>query len=105
VTFLLDRLDLTKHFQVFVTGDEVKKGKPDPAIFLAAARALEEDPVELLAFEDAVSGVQSAKSAGMKCIGVAQPNRAPILFHAGADEVVPDFRSLSYSKLKQIFFS
>jgi HAD superfamily hydrolase (TIGR01509 family) len=104
VTFLLDRLDLTKHFQVVVTGDEVKKGKPDPAIFLAAARALEEDPAELLAFEDAVSGVQSAKSAGMKCIGVAQPNRAPILFHAGADEVVPDFRFLSYSKVQQMFF-
>jgi len=78
VSFLLDRLDLNGHFQVVVTGDEVKNGKPDPSIFLRAAQALGKDPGELLAFEDAVSGVQSAKAAGMKCVGIAQPDGLPL---------------------------
>jgi len=103
VNFLLDRLNLKKHFQVVVTGDEVKKGKPDPSVFLKAAQALQQDPCELLAFEDAVSGVQSAKSAGMRCVGIAQPDRASVLLDSGADHVVPDFCSLSYSKLEELF--
>lgn len=103
VNFLLDRLDLKRHFQVVVTGDEVKKGKPDPAVFLRAAQALQKDPGELLAFEDSVSGIQSAKAAGMKCVGIAQPDRATVLFDSGADHVVPDFCSLSYSKLQELF--
>jgi beta-phosphoglucomutase len=103
VNFLLDRLDLKKHFQVVVTGDQVKRGKPDPSIFVKAAQALQEHPNELLAFEDAVSGVESAKAAGMKCFGIAQPDRASVLIDSGADHVVPDFRSLSYSKLMELF--
>jgi beta-phosphoglucomutase len=103
VNFLLDQLDLKKHFQVIITGDEVKKGKPDPSVFLRAAQALQEDPGELLAFEDAVSGVKSAKAAGMKCVGIAQPDRASVLLDSGADHVVLDFCSLSYSKLKELF--
>ena len=103
VNFLLDRLDLKKHFQVVVTGDEVRNGKPDPSVFLRAAQALKRDPRELLAFEDAASGVQSAKAAGMKCIGIAQPDRASVLLDSGADYVLPDFCSLSYSKLEELF--
>jgi beta-phosphoglucomutase len=102
VSFLLDQLDLAKHFKVSITGGERKKGKPDPSIFLRAAQALEEDPGELLAFEDAASGVESAKAAGMKCVGIARPDRASVLLDSGADYVVPDFRPLSYSKLQRI---
>jgi beta-phosphoglucomutase len=99
IEFLLDRLDLKKHFGVVVTGDEVKQCKPDPALFLRAAQDLGLNPGELMAFEDAISGVKAATSAGMKCIGIAQLDRVSILLDAGASHVVPDFRSLSYSKL------
>ncbi len=102
VDFLLDRLDLKKLFQVVITGDEVEHGKPHPAVFLTAAQHLGMDPSELMAFEDAVSGVKAARSAGMMCVGIAQPDRAAILVDAGANYVVPDFQSLSYSKLQQI---
>lgn len=103
VEFLLDRLDLKKHFRAVVTGDEVEQGKPDPAVFLKAAQALQLDPAELVAFEDALSGVKAARSAGMICVGIALPERTSMLFDAGADYVVPDFWSLSYSKLKKFF--
>jgi beta-phosphoglucomutase family hydrolase len=103
IEFLLDRLDLKKHFRVLVTGDEVEKGKPDPAVFLRAAQDLQLDPTELLAFEDASSGVKAARSAGMMCVGIASSGRTSVLLDAGADHVAPDFRSLSYSKLQEIY--
>ena len=102
VAFLLDRLALRKYFRVVVTGDEVARGKPDPAVFLKAAQELRITPSELMAFEDAESGVRAARSAGMRCIGIAPADRAPALLGAGASFVVPDFRSLSYSKLLEL---
>ena len=77
VNFLLDRLDLKKHFRLVVTGDQVELGKPDPAIYLRAAQDLQLDPLELIAFEDAHSGVRAAKSAGMICVGIASPTAPP----------------------------
>jgi len=103
IHFLLDMLGLKKLFRVVLTGDEVEQGKPHPAVFLRAAQQLGVDPCELMAFEDAVSGVRAARSAGMMCVGIAKPERASILVDAGANYVVPDFQSLSYSKLQQIF--
>jgi beta-phosphoglucomutase len=102
ILFLLDRFGLRKYFREVVNGDEVEQGKPHPAVFLKAAHQLGVDPSELMAFEDAVSGVKAAKSAGMKCVGIAQPDRASILLAAGANHVVPDFRSLSCSKLREL---
>ena len=103
INYLLERLDLKKRFLIIVSGDDVDKGKPDPSIFLRAAQALQQHPCELLAFEDSVSGVQSAKSTGMRCVGIANPDRASLLLDSGADQVVPDFCSLSYSKLGELF--
>ena len=103
VNFLLNRLDLRKHFRVVVTGDEVEHGKPDPAIFLKAAEDLELDPLELIAFEDSQSGVKAARSAGMRCIGIAQADCASCLLGAGANFVVPDFRSMSRSVINEMF--
>jgi len=103
VNFFLDRLGLKKRFRVVVTGDEVERGKPDPAIFLKTAQDLQLDPLQLIAFEDAQSGVKAARAAGIRCVGIAQPDDAPALLDAGADHVVPDFRALSYSKLDKLF--
>jgi beta-phosphoglucomutase len=103
VNFLLDRFDLKRHFKAIVTGDDIKTGKPNPAIFLRAAQDVQLDPSELIAFEDAQSGIMAARSAGMMCIGIAQPDRESILLGAGANFVLPDFRSLSHSVLREMF--
>jgi beta-phosphoglucomutase len=102
INFVLDRLDLKKHFRVVITADEVERGKPDPAVFLRAAQHLLLDPLELIAFEDAPSGVKAVRSAGIVCIGIAQLDGASALLDAGADHVVRDFRSLSYVELQKI---
>lgn len=61
---------LEEAFEVIVTGDDVERGKPDPEIYLAAARKLDVSPGQCLALEDAPHGVRSAKAAGMTCIAV-----------------------------------
>jgi beta-phosphoglucomutase-like phosphatase (HAD superfamily) len=86
-----------------VTGDEVGKGKPDPAIYRLVAERLNETPESLLVVEDAVSGVKSARAAGMRCLGVAAPERAEALRDAGADPIISDFRSLSLARLRASF--
>jgi beta-phosphoglucomutase len=102
IHFLVDRFGLNKFFRVIVTGEDVEQGKPDPAVFLKAAHQLGVDPRELVAFEDAVSGIKAARSAGMRCIGIAPPDRVPILLAAGASCVLPDFHDVSCSKIRKL---
>jgi len=99
----LEELGLASYFEVIVTGDEVTSSKPDPAIYRLAAERLQETPANLLAVEDAVSGVKSAKAAGMQCMGVASADRAERLCAAGANPVISDFRSLSLALLETAF--
>lgn len=56
--------------EVFVTADRVKEGKPHPEGYLLGAKLLGVDPVRCIVFEDASAGIQAAKAAGMKVIGV-----------------------------------
>lgn len=57
-------------FDAVVNGSEVARKKPSPDIFLEAARRLELDPADCLVIEDAISGVEAAKSAGARCLAV-----------------------------------
>jgi beta-phosphoglucomutase len=98
----LCELGLIDYFDAIVTGDDVRKGKPDPSIYRLAAQRLAEDPTDLLAIEDAASGVESAIRAGMGCIGIAPADRAEGLRVAGASSVVPDLRSLSFADLNRV---
>jgi HAD superfamily hydrolase (TIGR01509 family) len=55
-----------------VTGEDVARTKPNPDIFLAAARELGRLPVQCAVVEDAPSGIAAAGAAGMRCVAVAQ---------------------------------
>jgi beta-phosphoglucomutase len=69
---ILDKLGWTSIFDVIVTGEDCKKSKPDPEPYLVAARKLCVDTTGMLAFEDTVAGLDSAKAAGMVVINVSQ---------------------------------
>jgi beta-phosphoglucomutase len=100
---LLDQLNLRSYFEAVFTGNDVKDGKPDPSIFLAVAKQMKVQPAESICFEDSVSGVTAAKSAGMKCLGIAEDGRRDALVQAGCDAVVPNFNSVSVSDLRKLF--
>ncbi len=66
----LERIGLAGAFDQVITGSDVTEGKPDPEIYLLAARRLGLSPRVCLAIEDAPAGILSAKAAGMTCWAV-----------------------------------
>jgi beta-phosphoglucomutase len=103
VEYTLEQLGLTERFRVVVTGSDVVKGKPDPALFHAAAEGIGVGPSGILVCEDAVNGVEAAKTAGMRCLAIAANGRTPLLQRAGADMIVPDFTATSLEELRALF--
>jgi beta-phosphoglucomutase len=91
LTQLVDKLD------VIVDGTCVSSAKPDPEVFLLAAKQLGVDPKQCVVFEDAVAGVEAAKRAGMYCIGVGKPE---IL--QDANIVVPSLQTMSPALLDSL---
>jgi pseudouridine-5'-monophosphatase len=65
-----------KIFECIVMGNdpEIKKGKPEPDIFLLAAKRMKADPTQCLVLEDAPAGIIAARAAGMFAIAVPDPN-------------------------------
>lgn len=100
----LVELRLAHLFQVIVTGEDVPFGKPDPAIYRLVCTRLQIAPRHLLAVEDAVSGVQAAVSAELRCLGVARHETGEKLTAAGAIDVVDDFERVSVCDLENILF-
>jgi beta-phosphoglucomutase len=98
----LRRLELDNKFIAVVTGDDVNVGKPDPAVYELVSRRMKLTPEKLLVIEDALCGVQAAKSAGMRCVGVSTNGRAEMLLQCGAELVIPDFLGISIERLLQV---
>jgi sugar-phosphatase len=78
--------------QTLITGDDVRRGKPDPEGYLAAASALGRSPADCVVIEDAPAGIGAARAAGMRSIaivGTVSPSELE-----GADVIVDSFRSI-----------
>jgi beta-phosphoglucomutase len=93
---VLVALGLRQHFEVVVTADDVRWGKPNPEVYLKAAAGLGVDPSACVVFEDAVVGVQAARAAGMRVIGVTSAHTTDELVRAGAERAVPDFEAVQW---------
>ena len=71
VRVMLDALDLDRYFDAIVSAEDVTAGKPDPQVFLAAAAKVGVPTHSAIVVEDAAAGIEAARRAGMKCIGVS----------------------------------
>ena len=79
---------------VILTGEDIERKKPFPDIFLLAAERLGIPPSRCLVVEDAVNGIQAAKAAGMRCVGVTSCFPAAVLLQEGAAATVTQIRDL-----------
>ena len=95
----IERMGLSDCFAAVVTAGDVSAGKPDPMVYRMACERLSLPPEHGLAFDDAPSGIQSARSAGMRCIGVSSNGLRQQLLHAGAERVIANFVGLAISSL------
>ena len=75
VATILDVLQVAGCFQAIVAAEDVHHGKPDPEVFLVAATKLDVVPERCIVVEDAEHGIEAARAAGMKSIGVSQDGK------------------------------
>jgi len=94
---ILNKVNLIDKFEAIVDGTNVSKAKPDPEVFLIAAKQLGMPPEDCIVFEDSVAGVQAANSAYMISVGIGD---AKILHEA--DYIFRDFTEISTDFLKEI---
>lgn len=92
--FILDKLEVMQDFDTIVDPATLKKGKPDPEIFIQAALALGIEPAEAVGFEDAQAGIDGIKAAGMYAVGVYSGEE----LH-GADVIVEKLTDLNIDEL------
>lgn len=76
VDVMLAAIGLDAAFDAIVAAEDVGKGKPDPEVFLTAAARLGATPAQSVVVEDAAAGIEAARRAGIKCIGVSDPTLA-----------------------------
>jgi beta-phosphoglucomutase len=82
---ILDKTGLAEYIDQVSCGLDTSRSKPDPEVFLIAARKLQVDPVNCVVVEDSAAGIVAAKAAGMKSLGVG-----PFYTSLGADYEAPD---------------
>jgi beta-phosphoglucomutase-like phosphatase (HAD superfamily) len=76
IAFAMRHLKMDPLPHAMVGGDEGLPGKPEPAIFLEAARRIGADPAACIVFEDAPFGIEAARRAGMKAVAVCTSHSA-----------------------------
>ena len=77
IEVVLQSLKAANYFQAIVSAEDVHKGKPDPEVYLIAASRVGASPDRSIVVEDAVAGVEAARGAGMRSIGVSRTKLLP----------------------------
>jgi len=93
-TLIMAQVGLADRFDAVVDGNDIQRSKPDPEVFLLAAERLGLPAGACLVVEDAASGVEAARRAGMAILGVAEEGRLP-----GAERVVHDLSAVTAEAL------
>jgi beta-phosphoglucomutase len=96
-TTILNKLQINNLFNVVIDGSQITKAKPDPEIFLKGAEGLKILPANCIVFEDAEAGIEAALAAGMKCVGVGNPQTL-----GKANMVINGFEEFSFNVLKKM---
>ena len=94
---ILKKVNLYDKFDCIVDGNSVSKAKPDPEVFLIAAKNLKIDPENAVVFEDAVAGIKAANTAKMTSVGIGNKD---VLWEA--DFVFKDFTEINTEFIKKL---
>ena len=94
---ILEKVNLLSKFDAIVDGNDVSKAKPDPEVFLIAAKHLNMKPEDCIVFEDSVAGVQAANTANMISIGIGEKD----VLHE-ADYIFSDFTEIENSFIQEL---
>lgn len=101
VQLVVDKLGARDLFGAIVTGEDVKRGKPDPQVFLLAAERLGVEPTRCVVIEDAPAGVAAANAANMASVGLLSTGRTCEDL-AAAGTIVRSLSEISSSMLRDL---
>lgn len=103
IEVVIDKLGIKDYFNFLSSAEDVEKGKPDPAVYIYAAKNLGVSFKECLVFEDSIIGITAAKNAGMTVVAIPAPEDFSNDKFKIADYKVSDFHSfLNSDYLKQL---
>lgn len=97
---ILKQVEIEHYFNAIVDGNDVSKAKPDPEVFLNAAKLLKVKKEDCIVFEDSVAGIEAANMADMLSIGIGSKH---VLGHA--NYVFADFTEISDTFIKTLLKS
>lgn len=100
IDYALDGMKIRHYFDAIVDASQVKHGKPDPEVYLTAARRLKANPRQCLVFEDAPLGISAAKAAGMRVVGLTTTQRNKDLHEA--DRIISDFSEITVEQMQAL---
>ncbi|MFC1640792.1 HAD family hydrolase [Patescibacteria group bacterium] len=98
--FVFRETGIGKFFDATVTAHDISNSKPDPEIYLEAAKQLRMQPASCLVFEDSFSGIEAGKAAGMKVVGVATTHPEDKI--QNVDHVITDFMEMTLKKAREL---
>jgi HAD superfamily hydrolase (TIGR01509 family) len=101
VDFVFRHTDIGNYFGLVLDDSHVKRGKPDPEIYLKASELLGFEPGGCVVFEDSLSGVEAAQRAGCKVIAVATTHSHEEFENVAM--IIDDFSGLSLSDVSRLF--
>lgn len=104
VDFVLDRCRIAQYFDAVASGSEIALSKPDPEVYLLAAKKLSVPPENCVVFEDAFVGMEAARKAGAKVVAIASTfPRAMIEQKGDYDLLVDSFNDLTVDRLQKLW--
>jgi len=101
IDFILESLKIKDRFVSILSCEDIKRGKPDPEIYIKSIEILKKPKEECLVLEDAISGVIAGKRAGCKCIAVRNEFNRNLEFE-GADLVVESLLDITKELLERL---
>ena len=97
---IFKKFDLDKFFKAKISGADLKESKPNPEIFIKAAKLSGFSKSECIVIEDSTNGIIAAKSAEIFCIGFNSPNSKNQNYNE-ADLITNDLNKIMFSKISE----
>ena len=103
VELAISQHNLSKYFLGAACSEDVSRGKPDPEVFLEAAKILSITPKNCVVFEDSPHGIEAAKRAGMKTVALTTTHPSTTFMHLNPDLLVASLADLGIDQVEKLF--
>lgn len=100
VNFVISKCNIASYFDAIANGDMISNAKPDPEVFLLAAKMLDTKPEDCVVFEDSFAGIAAARSAGMSVVALTTTYTREE--HKDYDLIIDDFTQVSAQQVLEL---